>query len=114
MIGKSEHAAELSGTGVVESGVCPRAERMTMKAGWLTAVAMGVTLLSTSALAQDGGGGVVYEDETVYTFDNEYVDGQVVRPDGDLVMGQRHGKESSLIRIRADFIDELTESVEEL
>lgn len=85
-----------------------------MKAVWLSAAALGVMVLSTSALAQEAGGGVVYEEETVYTFDNEYVDGQVVRPDGELLVGQRHGKESSLIRIRADFIDELAQSVEEL
>lgn len=66
------------------------------------------------ASAQDGGDGVVYEDETIYNFDAEFVEGNVVRPDGELISGQRHGKESSLIRIRADFIPELVQSVEEL
>jgi hypothetical protein len=88
----------------------------------LTMVGAGV-LVPSIAFAQGGpapemsgqqGSGVVYEDETAYDFDDEYVDGQVVRPDGELISGQRHGKESSLIRIRADFIPEMVESVEDL
>jgi hypothetical protein len=66
------------------------------------------------AWSQDPAGGVVYEEETSYNFDAEFIDGQVVRPDGELIAGQRHGKESSLIRIRADFIPEMVQSVEEL
>lgn len=56
----------------------------------------------------------VYEDETTYDFEDDYVEGQLVRPDGELVTGQRHGKESSLVRIRADFIPEMVQSVEDL
>jgi hypothetical protein len=56
----------------------------------------------------------VYEEETSYDFSDDYVEGQLVRPDGDLITGQRHGKQSSLIRIRADFIPEMVQSVEDL
>lgn len=56
----------------------------------------------------------LYEDETTYDFEDDYVEGQLVRPDGELISGQRHGKESSLIRIRADFIPEMVQSVEDL
>lgn len=69
-------------------------------------------VLPTLAFAQQGG--VIYEDETSYDFDDEFIDGQVVRPDGELVSGVRHGKESSLIRIRADFLPEMVQSVEDL
>lgn len=61
-----------------------------------------------------GAGGEVYEEETTYDFENDYVEGQLVRPDGELVTGQRHGKQSSLIRIRADFVPEMVQSVEDL
>jgi hypothetical protein len=63
---------------------------------------------------QSAGGGVIYESETTYDFEDDFVEGQLVRPDGELVTGQRHGKESSLIRIRADFIPEMVQSVEDL
>jgi len=88
----------------------------------LTMVSAGL-LVPALSFAQSGpapevggqrGSGVVYEEETAYDFDDEYVDGSVVRPDGELISGQRHGKESSLIRIRADFIPEMVESVEDL
>lgn len=59
-------------------------------------------------------GGVQYERTTTYDFEDDYVEGQLLRPDGELVTGQRHGKESSLIRIRQDFIPEMVQSVEDL
>lgn len=62
--------------------------------------------------AQDDG--VQYESETTYDFDDDIVEGQLVRPDGELIGGQRHGKESALINIRADFIPEMVQSVEEM
>jgi hypothetical protein len=71
-------------------------------------------VLPAALSAQTAEGGVVYEEETSFNFEDEYIDGQVVRPDGELIAGQRHGKESSLIRIRADFIPEMVRSVEEL
>lgn len=85
-----------------------------------------VILLSTSAvaIAQDGpqpevgheqeGGETEYEKETVYDFDGDDVTGNLVKPDGEDVQAQTHGKTSSLIKIRSDFIPEMLESVEEL
>ena len=83
-------------------------------------VFVGLWAAAAPADAQDpapgngGQTGTVYEKETTYDFENDIVEGQLVRPDGDFVSGQRHGKNSSLIRIRADFIPEVVESVEEL
>lgn len=83
----------------------------------LTIALLTLLAVPVSASAQDAAGsedGVVYEQQTSYDFETEYIDGEVVRPDGELIAGQRHGKESSLIRIRADFIPEMVQSVEEL
>ena len=84
-------------------------------------IASSALFLSANVAAQPvpeaGGqtqGGVIYEEETTYDFEDDFVEGQLVRPDGELVTGQRHGKESSLIRIRADFIPEMVQSVEDL
>lgn len=59
-------------------------------------------------------GATEYQRETTYDFEDDYVEGSLLGPDGDLVTGQRHGKESSLVRIRADFVPEMVQSVEDL
>lgn len=81
-----------------------------------TAFSLSTLLLGGSAFAQDAaqGGGVVYERETVYDFENEYIDGSVMRPDGLDVWGRNSNKQSTLIRIRTDFVPEMVRSVEEL
>lgn len=64
---------------------------------------------SSLAFAQDEA-----PQETTYDFDGDTVEGALLRPEGDLMSGVRHGKESSLINIRADFIPEMVRSVHEL
>ena len=61
-----------------------------------------------------GGSDVVYEKETAYDFEADDVEGALVKPDGEDIGGEGHGKTSSLIKIRADFIPEMLESVEEI
>lgn len=88
--------------------------------GTIIALCCGVSGLALAQEAEvsggDGGdgGGVVYEEETTYDFDGDTVEGALLRPDGELMSGSRHGKESSLIDIRADFIPEMVRSVNEL
>lgn len=74
------------------------------------AVALLVMSVATAAFAQDEGGEAESQ-ETVYDFEGDTVEGALLRPEGDLMSGQRHGKESSLIEIRADFIPEMVRSV---
>jgi hypothetical protein len=83
--------------------------------------ALTVVLFASPALAQspevgvDGATGATsYERVTTYDFEDDYVEGQLLRPDGENIAGQRHGKESSLIRIRQDFVPEMVQSVEDL
>ena len=61
-----------------------------------------------------GDDNVVYKKETVYDFEDDNIDGALVKPDGALVGGELHGKTSSLIKIRQDFIPEMLKSVEDL
>lgn len=83
-----------------------------MKRRWILMTAVAAVLgLGSVANAQSG---AVYEDETVYDFDADIVEGQLVRPDGENIMGQRGRDGASLIRIRRDFIPEMVRSVEEL
>jgi hypothetical protein len=81
--------------------------------------------VASTALAQDAlpragsatGGdesGVVYKKETVYDFEDDFVEGALVKPDGSMLSGELHGKMSSLIKVRSDFIPEMIKSVEDL
>ncbi len=53
-------------------------------------------------------------EETVYDFEAEDLEGNLLRPDGEQIRGSDDGRTSSLINIREDFIPEMLESVEEL
>jgi hypothetical protein len=61
-----------------------------------------------------GSDGVLYKKETVYDFDDDMVEGALVKPDGLRIQGEQHGKTSSLIKIRSDFVPEMIKSVEDL
>jgi hypothetical protein len=60
--------------------------------------------------AGGGGGG----DATSYDFEDDLVQGDLVRPDGENLMVRRRGARESLIRVREHFINELLKSVENL
>jgi hypothetical protein len=75
-----------------------------------------LVVVATPAFAQDapapagGGGG----DTTTYDFEDDLVQGDLVRPDGENLMVRRRGARESLIKIREHFINELLKSVENL
>jgi hypothetical protein len=64
--------------------------------------------------AAGGPGGVQYKSKTVYDFDDDTVEGDLVRPDGEMVDTRRGAKHSSLIKIRENFIPEMLKSVDSL
>lgn len=59
------------------------------------------------ASAQDG-------EATTYDFEDDLVQGDLVRPDGELLNVRRRGRRASLIRVREHFIPEMLKSVENL
>jgi hypothetical protein len=71
---------------------------------------VGVALLlgAQTSIAQE------YAEKTEYSFDDDVVTGDLVRPDGELTVVRKKGRERSLIRIRQDFIPEMLKSVENL
>jgi hypothetical protein len=78
----------------------------------LPVTALGLTLLVSAttvevAQAQDSG-------STSYDFEDDLVQGDLVRPDGENLMVRRKGARESLIKIREHFIPELLKSVENL
>lgn len=85
---------------------------------------LGAMLVAAPALAQDSGGAAgggggeggqrQYAQTTTYSFEDDLVSGDLVRPDGDLMRVRRRGVRPSLIRIREHFIPEMLKSVENL
>jgi hypothetical protein len=67
---------------------------------------VGLLLVASTASAQET------QKETNFNFEEDVVTGTLVRPDQETVTGLRRGKESSLIKIRKDFVTEMVQSVE--
>lgn len=77
----------------------------------LAALAVGLALVfvAPAAEAEEFGGNT-----TEYNFDDDVVEGDLVRPDGEMALARRRGRQSSLIRVRQHFIPEMLKSVEDL
>ena len=77
----------------------------------------GLAMLSGPAFAAPpapAGGDVTYKQKTVYDFDDDTVEGDLVRPDGEFVDSRKAAKHSSLIKIRENFIPEMLKSAEDI
>jgi hypothetical protein len=72
----------------------------------LSLAVSGALFATSTASAQD--------DATTYDFDDDLVQGDLVRPDGELLNVRRRGRRASLIRVREHFIPEMLKSVENL
>jgi len=85
-------------------------------------VVCGFVLGTGLALAQQAGGpggpgggpDVTYKKKTVYDFDDDLVEGELMRPDGEFIDSRRKAKHSSLIKIRENFIPEMLKSAEDI
>jgi hypothetical protein len=67
--------------------------------------------------AAAGGGddaNTTYKAKTVYDFEDDMVEGDLARPDGELVNALKKTEHSSLIEIRKDFIPEMLKSLEDV
>ena len=71
-----------------------------------TIVVLALLLFSAPLFAQN--------DPTIYDFEPDKVEGGIVKPFGDGVTSVPHGKTSSLIQIRSDFVDVLVASVDDI
>jgi hypothetical protein len=70
---------------------------------------------AAGAAAPAGGDeNTTYKAKTVYDFEDDMVEGDLQRPDGELISGQKRTEHSSLIEIRKDFIPEMLKSLEDI
>ena len=74
----------------------------------LIAIVSILAAVALPAAAQDS------DNTTSYDFEDDLVQGDLVRPDGENLMVRRRGARESLIRIREHFVPELLKSVENL
>ena len=65
-------------------------------------------LFATPALADDE------PDETHYDVAGDTIDGDMMRPDGDFIDTRDFAEHTSLIRVRAEFTEEIIETAEDL
>lgn len=72
--------------------------------------------IASAAFAQDKGGegNVRYNKTTSYDFEDDTIEGDLTKPDGEYVEARKKVKHSNLIKIREDFKEEVMQSVGEL
>lgn len=74
-------------------------------------------VFASPAHAQEAGGNggdVTYKQKTVYDFDDDVVEGDLQKPEGEFLDVKKKSKHSSLIKIRQNFIDEMLKSAEDI
>lgn len=89
-----------------------------MKTALVFSLFVGVAIGSSVAQAQEDTAGAPAAapaaGATAYDFEDDLVQGDLVRPDGELLSVRRRGNRASLIQIREHFIPEMLKSVEDL
>jgi hypothetical protein len=69
---------------------------------------------ASASYAQESGDNSTYKSKTVYDFEDDNVEGDLQRPDGELVNSINKAQHDSLIEIRKDFIPEMLKSLEDI
>ena len=57
---------------------------------------------------------VVYKEKTEIDFEGVEVQGELVRPQGSLILDRKRAQFNSMIKLRIDFDDEMDKSVDEI
>ena len=57
---------------------------------------------------------VIYKEKTEIDFEGVEIDGELVRPQGSLILDRKRAKFNSMVWIRADFDDEMDKTIEEV
>jgi hypothetical protein len=94
----------LAENGFYQNGI----EEAMMKRFSIFATILVLSLGTTLVFAQE------YADSTEYSFDDDVVEGDLVRPDGEMTVVRKKGKQRSLIKVRTHFVPEMLKSVEDI
>jgi len=89
-----------------------------MRAIFVGLIASLVFSIGATAFAQDkaekSNGKTEYKKKTSYDFEDDVVEGELLKPEGDFVGSRPKPKQSSLIKIREDFVPEMVKSVNDI
>jgi hypothetical protein len=77
-------------------------------------VAFGAATVLAQPKGKGGGGDIIYKKQTKYDFDDDVVEGDLVRPDDMFVESRDKARYGSLITIRENFIPEMLKSAEDI
>ena len=81
-------------------------------------IVVGALALAPVAYAQDEGKkgeeNVRYSKQTTINFEDDTIEGDLTKPDGEYVEARKKVRHSNLIRIREEFKDKVMQSVGEL
>ncbi len=75
---------------------------------------LAILAAAVPAAAQQKGGDVKYARTTEYNFEDDTIEGDLTKPDGEYVEARKKVRHSNLIRIREEFKDKVMQSVGEL
>lgn len=80
----------------------------------LVTMTFAALLLVSASAATASEPTIEFEKNTVLDFDEDTIQGDLTRPDGELVDAKRKVSHSNLVRVRESFRDQVLESVGEL
>ena len=75
---------------------------------------MFLILIMNLALAQDEGRNVTYKKKTEIDFEGVDISGELVKPQGALLLDRKRASFNPLIKLRADFNPEMSASIAEI
>ena len=109
---RNRHGHDVS-VGVVKR---PTTLGVAVQVGFLVAMIVASLVFMNVALADDAKEEprVVYKAKTEIDFEGVEVDGELVRPQGSLVLERKRAQFNSMIKLRTDFDDEMDKSVDEI
>ena len=73
-----------------------------------------VLLLLTTALAEEPAPIIVYQERTEIDFESVDIAGELVKPEGNLITERTEAVFNPLIRLRTDWNEEMSASVDEI
>jgi hypothetical protein len=100
----------------VEAIKRPTTLSVAIQVGFLVAMIIASLVFMNVALADDTveEPKVVYKSKTEIDFEGVEVQGELVRPQGSLILDRKRAQFNSMIKLRIDFDDEMDKSVDEV
>ena len=73
-----------------------------------------ILALTTSGYAQETKEKVAYQARTVIDFEGVELEGELIKPEGSLVIDRQRARFNSMIRLRSNFNSEISRSIQDI